>query len=165
MVQGKWYATGSDISLPLSLRQLVFSRGEDALDAFAQQVVVFDGEQAVGAARLWWADGAFRLGDLGVRSDKRGLGFGDLLVRLLLFKALTHGASLICLTPTPETVSFFTQYGFSTNGDGSLSIRAQDVQLSHCGGNCAECGHRSEECVPKALREERGVLPRTPAED
>ena len=40
------------------------------------------------------------------------------------------------------------------NGMITMSIRGEDVQLSHCGGNCAECGHRSPECVPKALREE-----------
>lgn len=33
--------------------------------------------------------GAFWLGDVGVLSDFRGMGYGDLLVRLLLFKALS----------------------------------------------------------------------------
>ena len=158
MVQGRWFVMGSDITLPVSLRKQVFGRGEDELDAMSQQVVVYEGDEAVGAARLWWADGAFRMGDVGVVEAKRGRGYGDLLVRLLLFKALTHSASLIALETPKNTEPFFAQYGFQNDGetDGmvQMSIRGEDVQLSHCGGNCAECGHRSPECVPKALREE-----------
>ena len=159
MVQGRWFPMGSDISVPLSLRQSVFGRGADALDGQSQHVVVFETEDSpVGAARLWWADGAFQLGDIGVLESKRGKGYGDLLVRLLLFKALTHNASLIALKTPKETEAFFAQYGFVSGGeeDGmiAMSIRGEDVQLSHCGGNCAECGHRGPECVPKALREE-----------
>ncbi len=157
MVQGRWFTVGSDISLPVSLRMQVFGRGEDALDAMAQQAVVFENDAAVAAARLWWQDGAFYIGDIGVLEDKRGRGFGDLLVRLTLYKALTHAASVIRLECTAETESFFAQYGFQTDGekDGlkQMSILGDNVQLSHCGGNCAECGHRSEECIPKALRD------------
>ncbi len=158
MVQGRWYVMGSDIALPLSLRRRVFGRGADELDAASQQVVVFEGDDAVGAARLWWADGAFRLGDVGVVEEKRGRGYGDLLVRLLLFKALTHSASVIALETPKDAEAFFAQYGFENRGEENglvqMAIRGADVQLSHCGGNCAECGHRSPECVPKALREE-----------
>ena len=149
---------GTDLSIPLSVRMQVFGRGEDALDAMAQQVVVFENGVPVGAGRLWWADGAFRLGDMCVLESKRGRGFGDLLIWLLLYKSLTHSASLIRLETPAETEAFFAQYGFITDGETesglkAMHIRGEDVQLSHCGGNCAECGHRSEECVPKALRE------------
>lgn len=157
MVQGRWFAGGSDITLPLSLREQVFGRGEDALDAMAQQVVVFEDGAGVGSARLWWADGAFRMGDIGVLEEKRGRGFGDLLVRLLLYKALTHSASVIRLETPADLEGFFAKYGLITDGEteGGLKtmyIRGEDVQLSHCGGNCADCNHRSEECIPKALR-------------
>ena len=84
MIQGKWFPTGSDVSQPLAIRRAVFGRGRDALDDWAQQVTVYAGEEPVGAARLWWRDGAFWLGDVGVLSDFRGMGYGDLLVRLLI---------------------------------------------------------------------------------
>lgn len=157
MVQGRWFANGSDLSLPLALRQQVFQRGEDATDALAQQVVVFENGVGVGSARLWWADGAFRMGDIGVMEEKRGCGFGDLLVRLLLYKALTHNASVIRVETPAEYEAFFAKYGLKTDGetaDGlkTMSIRGEDVQLSHCGGNCADCHHQTEACIPKALR-------------
>ena len=53
MVQGKWFPSGSDISLPVSLRESVFGRGMDAVDAMAQHVVVYDSDVPVAAARLW----------------------------------------------------------------------------------------------------------------
>ena len=87
MVQGRWYPVGSNIELPLSIRRAVLGRGRDALDDQAQQVIVFREDRAVGSARLWWQDGAFRMGDVAVLPEERGRGFGDLLVRLLLFKA------------------------------------------------------------------------------
>lgn len=160
MVQGKWFSMGSDISQPLEIRMAVFGRGTDALDAAAWQVVVYDGDMPVGAARLWWQDGAFCLGDVGVLSGLRGKGYGDLLVRLLLFKALTHNANVIALTAPVAVAPFFAQYGFETqpseteNGCVRMTILGQNVQLSHCGGNCEGCDHRSPECTPKALRGE-----------
>lgn len=158
MVQGRWFPMGADIAVPLSVRRAVFGRGEDALDGMAQQVVVYESGEPVGSARLWWADGAFQLGDVGVLESRRNRGFGDLLVRLLLYKSLTHNASLICVKAPADVAPFFAQYGFVTDGEENdliaMHIRGEDVHLSHCGGNCAECGHRSPECVPKALREE-----------
>ena len=156
MVQGRWFPMGSDISRPMQIRQQVFGRGQDLLDNESQQVLVFREEEPVGCARLWWKDGAFHLGDVGVVEPERNKGFGDLLVRLCLFKALTHNASLICLETPKETEGFFAKYGFAPEGEDDglvrMQIRGENVQLSHCGGNCEGCDHRSPECTPKALR-------------
>lgn len=156
MVQGRWYPVGSNIELPLSIRRAVLGRGRDALDDQAQQVIVFREDRAVGSARLWWQDGAFRMGDVAVLPEERGRGFGDLLVRLLLFKALTHNALKITLFTPPETETFFAKYGFQADERREqgveMSILGEKVQLSHCSGQCEKCDHPSEECVPKALR-------------
>lgn len=152
MVQGKWFPVGADLSEPLSLRKEVFGRDQDGVDAVAQQTVVYRDGKAVGAARLWWADGAFVLGDVGVLESERGKGFGDLLVRLSLFKALSHNAQRVTLTAPESVRPFFAKYGFVLGEDGRMEIRGEDVKLSHCGGNCAGCDHPSPECAPKALR-------------
>ncbi len=142
MIEGKWFPQGAEIGLPISVREAVFGRGRDALDALAQQVVVYREGEAVGSARLWWSEGGFRLGDVGVLAGERGRGYGDLLVRLLLFKALTHGARTISLTAPPDTRAFFAKYGFApdASAEGEMSIRATDVRLSHCGPGCDGCG-------------------------
>ena len=142
MVKGQWFPQGTDISLALSIRETVFARGRDALDDIAQQVVGYREETPVGTARLWWQDGAFRLGDVGVLESFRQKGFGDLLVRLLLFKALTHHASRVELISPTETADFFARYGFAPIGETkmliSMSVRSEDIALSHCGGGCSQ---------------------------
>ena len=156
MVQGKWFPMGSDISEALAVRQAVFGTAADDLDAAAQQVVIYREGKPVGSARLYWADGAFQLDKLGVLEAERNKGYGDLLIRLLLFKALTHSAALITLDTPADTRAFFAKYGFQEDGEQSgltrMHILGDNVQLSHCGGNCATCQNRTEECVPKALR-------------
>ena len=132
MIQGKWFPTGSDVSQPLAIRRAVFGRGRDALDDWAQQVTVYAGEEPVGTARLWWRGGAFWLGDVGVLSDFRGMGYGDLLVRLLLFKALSYGFCEEC----------------RQGGRAVMGLAAADVRLDRCGGGCAGCGL----CPPDAAR-------------
>lgn len=156
MVRGQWFQMGSDISLPLSIREQVFSRGRDALDEMSWQVVVYKDEAAVGCARLWWANGSFFIGDMGVLEAERGKGFGDLLIRLLLFKALSHSATVISLDAGDDVIGFFEKYGFACTESASVLTRmvilATDVQLSHCGGDCEGCKHQTEACIPKALR-------------
>ena len=141
MVQGKWFPTGSDLHQPLGVRMAVFGRGRDALDDASQQVVVYAADTPVGAARLWWEDGAFWLGDVGVLPECRGMGYGDLLVRLLLFKALMHGARTIRLRAPADAQPFFARYGFAPEETrGALTVMridAGDVRLGHCEG----CAH------------------------
>lgn len=156
MVQGKWFSPGSDIAVPVAVRQRVFGRGKDALDDQSWLITVYREDAAVGSGRLWWADGRFQMGDVGVLEEERNRGYGDLLVRLLLYKALTHNAGVIALSAPESVAPFFARYGFiRETADGAtvgMSIQGKDVCLSHCGGNCAQCNHPSPECAPKALR-------------
>ena len=153
MIQGKWFPQGSELTAPLAIRQAVFSRGQDARDSLAQQVVVYQDGVPAGSARLWWEEGAFHLGDVGVLEAERGKGLGDLLVRLLLFKAVSHYASQVELETPPETAPFFARYGFAPGQAAAnsptipMSIRGEDIALSHCGAehcsNCCEtCGQQ-----------------------
>ena len=151
MIQGKWFPQGSDLAAPLAIRQAVFFRGQDERDSLAQQVVVYRDGIPAGSARLWWEEGAFHLGDVGVLAAERGKGLGDLLVRLLLFKAVSHYASRVELETPPETVPFFARYGFMAGEAAAdspripMSIRGEAIVLSHCGtehcnGCCETCG-------------------------
>ena len=92
MIQGKWYAPGSDLSDLLPVRSAVFGRGADDLDAESWNTLVFEDSVPVATGRIWWEDGAFRIGDLAVLESRRGRRLGDLVLRLLLFKAQDHSA-------------------------------------------------------------------------
>ena len=137
MVEGKWFVQGSDLTVPLMLRQAVFGAGRDALDDAAQQVVVYRDGIPAGTARLWWQDGEFCAGDVGVVPAERGKGLGDLLVRLLLYKAATHAATALAVRCKADCVPYFTRCGFAVQaGDGEpVTLRAR------LDGGCAECAH------------------------
>lgn len=138
MIEGKWFAQGCDLTVPLAIREAALGTTRDAVDEQAQQVVVSRAGMPVGTARLWWSDGAFWAGDVCVLPTERGQGYGDLLVRLLLYKAATHGAKMVLLTCPASLTPFFERYGFTA--------RAQEDPCTLCatlgddGTGCAGCG-------------------------
>ena len=111
MIEGKWFPQGSDLSEVLSIRKSVFSRGEDALDSLAQNVLVYEDGVPVATGRIWWEDGVFWLGDLAVLPAFRNRRLGDLVLRLLLFKAQQHFAREVRLRCPPDVVGFFDRLG------------------------------------------------------
>ena len=140
MVEGRWFAQEDDLTQPLAIRRAVFGRGRDALDALARQVVVYGGGVPVGTARLWWADGAFWMGDVGVLSAERGKGYGDLLVRLVLYKAVSHAAAYVCLDCPRSLEPFFARYGFAPTEEAQGDTLTLRVSADAMNG-CAHCGH------------------------
>lgn len=149
MIQGKWYAPG-DAALPaVTVREAVFGAGRDTTDDISWNTVVFlDGEPAA-AGRIWWADGDFVLGSVGVLSDKRGQRLGDLVLRLLLFKAKGHAASRVVLDCPAETAGFFERLGFrvtaSSEGTAHMEAAGNEIELDTC-KSCKkkDCPNRQE---------------------
>lgn len=135
MIEGKWFAQGADIGQPLLIRDSVFGRGRDALDDMAQQLVIYREGDPVGTGRLWWENGTFHAGDIGVLSDERGKGYGDLLVRLLIYKAVTHHAQSILLLCPQALMPFFERFGFIAQDGGDPA-----EMLLHPLDECAGCG-------------------------
>ena len=111
MIQGKWFAPGSDLSDVIPVRRAVFGRGADDCDALSWNALVFEDSVPVAAGRIWWEDGAFRLGDIGVLEDRRRRKLGDLVLRLLLYKAQNHAAREVRLRCSRETAGFFSRLG------------------------------------------------------
>ena len=147
MVEGKWFAPGAEIGPALDIRQAVFGRGADELDQLSWNVLVWHEGEAAATGRLWWQDGAFRLGDVAVLPDRRGLGLGDLTLRLLLFKAESHAARLIALECPAEVAPFFGRLGFraeETRADGliAMSLRGEDLCLDACKSCQKDCPNR-----------------------
>ena len=144
MVEGVWIAQNGDLTAPLRLREAIFGRGRDALDDEAQHLLVFQQGEPVAVARLWLRPDAFWADGIGVLPAARGLGYGDLLVRMLLFKALSHGARAVALIAPDSCAGFFERYGFQREANQNardaagviMRVRAEDIALSHCGG-CA----------------------------
>lgn len=138
MIDGKWLAPGSDLTPALEIRNTVFGVSEDPLDTESWNVIARMDEIPVAAGRIRWFEDAFWLDRIGVLPDWRGKRMGDLILRLLLFKAQSHAAREVCLSCSPDVSGFFTRLGFretGRNGDTLLlSIRGEDIDLDTCKG-------------------------------
>ena len=148
MVQGKWFSPGSDLSAVLPVREAVFGRGADGLDALSWNVIVYQDSVPAASGRIWWQDGAFWLGDLCVLEEYRRQHLGDLVLRLLLFKAREHAAREVRLSCPPDLTGFFARLGLreQPSGDSPLVemlIPGSEIDLYTC-KNCpkASCPGR-----------------------
>ena len=141
MVQGKWFSPGSDLSDLLPVRNAVFGRGLDDLDGLSWNVLVFQDSVPVGTGRIWWQDGSFRVGDIGVLESFRRQRLGDLVLRLLLFKAQSHSAKEVRLLCPRDLTGFFSRLGLRELPDDvssaavEMMIPGDAIDLDTC-KNC-----------------------------
>ncbi len=147
MIQGKWLPQGSDLSQALEIRQAVFGRGRDSLDDESWNVLVFQDDVPAASGRLWWREGAFRLGEVGVLPAYRGQRLGDLVLRLLLFKAQSHYAREVRLLCADDVAGFFARLGFRP--DESVPPAGEEKEMLLPGDeinldSCASC--KKENC-------------------
>ncbi len=143
MVQGKWFAPGDDLTVLLPVRSSVFGRDGDDLDAVSWNVLVYQDGIPAATGRIWWEDGAFRIGDIGVESSLRGKRLGDLVLRLLLFKAQNHAAREVRLRCPRHVAGFFERLGLKEeSSDGStleMMIPGDSIDLDNC-KSCPKSG-------------------------
>lgn len=137
MVQGKWFPPGEDLSALLPVREAVFGRGADDLDAVSWNVLVYQDSVPAAAGRIWWQDGAFWLGDLCVLESFRRQRLGDLVLRLLLFKAQSHAAREVRLRCPRSVAGFFARLGLKEEPSGDaasveMMIPGESIDLDSC---------------------------------
>ena len=148
MIQGKWFSPGSDLSGLLPVREAVFGRGADNLDAASWNALVFEDTVPVATGRIWWEDGAFWLGDIAVLEAYRRRHLGDLVLRLLLFKAQSHAAREVHLSCPRSLTGFFDRLGLQPLPSDDpetveMVIAGDAIDLDTC-RNCpkASCPNR-----------------------
>lgn len=109
-------------------------------DEKALHLILYENSVPVACGSLFFDSGAYRVANACVAEDKRGEHIGDLLLRLLLVRGFNMLADKIVITPTPETVGFFSKYGFKQTKTAEMEVDAQGLILdSKCGHNCKEC--------------------------
>ena len=140
MIQGKWFAPGEDLAAEiLPLRREIFGIAGSPTDPEGWNTLVYMDGQPAASGRIWWSEDAFLLGEIGVLPALRGRRLGDLVLRLLLFKAQSHSAREIRLRCPEDTAGFFSRLGFlpvrRESGSVEMMIRGEDVSLDSC-ANC-----------------------------
>lgn len=147
MIQGKWFAPGSDLSDVTPVRKAVFGRGADDLDTLSWNALVYEDSSPVAVGRIWWENGVYRLGDIGVLENHRRRRLGDLVLRLLLFKAQSHAAREVRLRCSRDLTGFFDRLGLKPEPSDDpetveMMIPGDQIDLDTC-KNCP----RSSSCV------------------
>ena len=140
MIQGKCFAPGEDLAAEvLPLRREIFGIAGSPTDPEGWNTLVYMDGQPAASGRIWWSEDAFWLGEIGVLPALRGRRLGDLVLRLLLFKAQAHSAREIRLRCPEDTAGFFSRLGFlpvrRESGSVEMMIRGEDVSLDSC-ANC-----------------------------
>ena len=143
MIRGKFLTSMDDISEVLELRARAFAEsGPDEFDRMAVYALAFDeSDRPAGTGRLYIdQNGHFRVGRVCVLPDARGYGLGDLILRMLLFRARELNAASVYVDVDPAAEGIFARYGFRTYEGGApvrMRAAAEDIDL---GGSCAGCG-------------------------
>ena len=133
MITSKWYFGGSEIAVPLCLREKIFLNNtnfvaakEDEYDAVAMHVVFDWDNQPVATGRIFHDGSRFFIDSIGVLKEYRKRYVGDLLTRLLIYKTCQY-ASEIYLKTTSELIPFFSRYGFKIANEESGAITVMKV--------------------------------------
>ena len=145
MIQGKWFAPGEELSPEvLSVRNKVFGITEPSVDSEGWNALVYSDDTPAASGRIWWEDGSYRIGKICVLPHLRGNHLGDLVLRLLLFKAQSHAAREIRLVCPETTEVFFSRLGFRSvaqeSGMLEMLLPGDEIELD----SCASC--KKENC-------------------
>lgn len=125
MFKAVWLDGGGDLSLPRSIREEVFCREQgyplddefDDADARAIHLLITENGEAVATGRLFEEGGLYKLGRICARKPFRGQGFGDMVVRLMLDKALSLGAVNLYISSQDYIRDMYTKFGFTQRGE------------------------------------------------
>ncbi|KAA8697329.1 GCN5-related N-acetyltransferase [Pseudomonas caricapapayae] len=98
----------------------------DAEDAGAVHFLAYEGEYAVGTARLL-PDG--EIGRLSVLKDWRGLKVGEALLRAVIHEAEQRGLKPLKLSAQVQAVEFYQRFGFSVISDEFLEAGLPHVDM------------------------------------
>lgn len=160
MIRAYFLMGFEDLSKALAIREKVFVEEQgfsrelerDGLDACALHAVVEDEGVPCATGRLYSENGQWHIGRMAVLKEKRGLHLGDLLVRMLLDRAIRSGAEEVYVGAQKHAQGFYEKLSFEVCGpeydeEGCAHVpmmttkeRIEKKLFGGCGGECASCG-------------------------
>jgi len=119
-------AKDGELDRCLAIRRRVFVEEQgipetleiDGLDSLCVHWLAFEGEQAIGTARLRFVEGGrARAERVAVLADQRGRGVGAALLAAIEAEALLKGCTEVVVHAQVQTVPFYERLGFLVCGD------------------------------------------------
>lgn len=144
MVYTKWFQGIENINTCIELKRKIFidelksdeKNVTDLYDQFAFYVVVYEDENPVGTGRLLFKDGRYFLDSICVLKAFRNRNYGNLIIRMLVRKAVSIGMEKTYASIDDKFESLFKKIGFeiidSDKCGHSLMEKTGDV-----GGCCS----------------------------
>jgi len=159
MIRGKYLSSMEDIRSVLSLRAAILpaSCAEASRDAHDDMcfyaLAMEDDGTPVGTGRLYIDDESrFHLGTIAVLPEYRHRGFGDLIARMLLYRALDLNAPSVCAVCPVNSIGFLQRYAMRPVGEvvryleqdcRVMEASAEELNLEgscHKSAKCQGCG-------------------------
>lgn len=142
MISTRWFQGKDKIDTVLGIRKEVFVEDADNVltdfyDEFAFNAVLYDEDEPAGTGRLLFKDGKYHIDMLCVKKQFTGLNYEDLLVRMLIRKAVTIGAKKTYIGAKEDQIKLLEDIGFnivSKDNNTILMVKNGDV-----GGSCGGC--------------------------
>ena len=78
----------------------------------ADHAVVTSGDEVIACGQGHIASGAYHISQMAVREDRRGEGFGTMVLVALLERAEEHGFTTVRLEARSTAVDFYSHHGF-----------------------------------------------------
>lgn len=148
MISTKWFRN-NDLDDVVRIRTEVLvdeqkldnSFVQDIFDSFAKSVIVYENKKAIATGRLIFNDGKYIIDKLCVLKDHRNMAYEDLIIRMLVRKAVDMGTqktyfclSNIDISCNPKIHSILERIGFvpdSRENEILTMVKHGDV-----GGDC-----------------------------
>lgn len=137
MITGKFIAGNGDLTEAFGLRDLIFGEElglpsealRDEYDARAIHALLYDdAHQPAATGRLYIDnDGYWHLGRICVKKELRGQQLGDLVMRMILDKAISAGAGFFRLSAGKDVEGFFRLYGFTPYNEENKGETAMEA--------------------------------------
>lgn len=143
MISTKW-VQGINLEEVFNIRSLVFgselkydnSYSHDDFDSFGKNVLVYDCDKPVGTGRLIFKDSKYIIDKICVLKEYRGNSYGELIIRMLVRKAVDIGAEKTYAQIEKGFRGLFEKIGFIV--DKEFENELLMVKFGDVGGHC--CG-------------------------
>lgn len=148
MIRTKWIDGDRNLDAAIAIRKEVFIREQnvpqdieiDGTDAYALHLVVFDDSLPVATGRILKTGDEFVLGRIAVLKEHRGLGYGDLVVRMLIRRAYEMGADKQIIHSQLHASGFYEKLGFKRFGEEYSEAGIPHINMIHEGDITGNCG-------------------------
>ena len=150
MIETKWFTGDSDKNLADAhfIRRVVFMDEQnvseeeemDGTDAGAIHLVAYEGGAPVATGRILIEGEKYILGRIAVLKEKRGQGFGDFIMRLLIRRAYELGGNRQEIHAQLQAAPFYAKLGFRAYGEEFMEANIPHTMMEREGDIAGPCG-------------------------